>query len=227
MAKTLGSVTTLVRQRIQELTPSYWTEAEVAAAINIAKDDLGREISRINEDFFQENITLSFAVGDIREALPLGFLRLKNLRTTTSGFESQRWIPMDQANPQFVDGLASTNVSITRADSEMYDIMSDITTDRSYLMVSPIVGSAMDVSCDYISYVPDLSGTNDTFKILDPFVGFIEDMATFYLLCKGPAGDFATWKRLADQKLQTILVDAARRQIKDAEFAQGYLEDDY
>lgn len=224
MIKTLKNARDAVRDNIQEASAAFWSDAELNRYINRAKDDLATAISLVNENFFLESDTISVVAGTTKYELDAGFFRLKNIRTTTSGKEEMVWLPAKMNSKAFNDGL-NASYSAGLENKMMYDIYHDISNKKNYLYISPIPSGALTLNVDFISVVPDLSGDSDVFAIFDPYVGYIIDKATFYALSKGPSGDFKTPLKEANDKLEKIMTNCGRPQIKDSEFVDGFMED--
>lgn len=222
---TLLSIRTWMRGQLQEPTESFWLDTELNGYINQAQADLYNNLNLINEDFFQNTETLTYVAGDTKKVLNSNFFRLLNIRTTTTDKGDLKWMYMDQSAPAFIDGLNQTE-NMDNVRTMLYDVIED-NLGANYLLNSPPMPYAATVEVTYVSQIPDLANDTGTMKIFDSFCTYIRCRAMMYALMKGPSGDFASWKVLADEQVNVLKAIAGRRQTKDPEYVRGFLEDDY
>lgn len=230
MAVARSAIRGSVRFRIEETTAAYWTEIEINEYINKAKDDLYNAICLVNEDFFLESEDIAVVAGDYKVAMAANYFRTKTLRCTTSGYEDIIFSRKDHGSNEFKSGLNSSLV-VSNPANFLYDISCDITNQRHYLHLSPIVRNSLTIKHNYIAMIADISTAAGagpdalTFPIQDTFVGYIVDRAAGYALKKGPSGDFKTCDNDAAGKLAMILTNVGRRNLGGHEFVEGFMED--
>lgn len=236
MSVTLATAIARVRNRIGEATASYWDDDEIIGYINDAKDDLQNAVNTINKDFFQKVASLSIVSGRDQYLLASDFTRLKSMVVTTDGYQQTMFIPISRNSPLFIAGRQN-NAYTNMPYQYMYEVWQNVEPDATpapavplhgwNISFSPSIKTAFTIEYTYIAFLPDLSALTDTFDFLDPFSGFIYDQAASYALSKGPAGDFITYERRAEKKLNRILAVCAKRTMTGPEVVAGFLEDTY
>lgn len=221
MAATLTTVTTNVKNHLDEPTSSYWSASEVTNAIVNKQLDLWRRIVAIKKSFFLTTTpsTLNLAASTNTYSLPSDFYRVHHLKMSQSGFENVRFRWFDSSTDYFIDGMR-TDIVINIPDEFLYDIIGNQT-----IIVSPTPQQAFTVNLWYIQLPTAVVNGSDTFGVLDPFVDFIEYAATAELLKKGPVGDGSYWEMKAAEAWQNIILDlGTSRSDQGPDFVQGMFE---
>lgn len=191
MAETLSTLTTVIRDHLDEATAGYWTDAEIQRVIVRRFRSLWSRIIAIRDDWFRSATaaTLTLVAGTSRYTFSgmsvTDFFRVATIRTTTSGKESVRWQWMSSKDPRFIEGLRA---DVTYSDPSVYYYDVDGT---SAILVSPLPRAAMTAAIDYYTIPTD---PTSTFALVDPLIRWVEATATADCLAKGPVGALQYWR---------------------------------
>lgn len=187
MADTLTTMTTLIRDNLDEAAAGYWTDAEIQRKILRRFRELWSRIISIRDDWFKSTtpMTITLVAGTLKYALPADFFRMATVRTTTSGKEGTRWVWMSCKDPRFVEGQRA-DVTYTDPGVIYYDI-EGVTS----IVVSPVPRSALVASGEYYLLPTD---PTTTFALPDPILRYVEAGATADCLAKGPVGSVDYWR---------------------------------
>lgn len=189
MADTLTTLTTVIRDHLDEATAGYWSDAEIQRQIVRAYRRLWSKIIAMRDDWFLSATPATISVladGTLKYAFPSDFFRVSSIRTSTSGKEYVRWIFKSSKDPMFIDGLRP-DIVINDPDIVYYDVVALQT-----LMVSPLPRTALTALAEYYTIPTDPTTTFG--GVFDAFLAWIEAEATAVCLAKGPTGDPAFWK---------------------------------
>lgn len=187
MADSLTTMTTLIRDNLDEATASYWTDAEIQRKIVRRFRELWSRIIGIRDDWFKSSTaaTVTLVSGTLKYALAADFYRVATIRTTTSGKESVQWIWMSCKDPRFVEGQRA---DVTYSDPGIiyYDI-----EGVTNIVVSPLPRATLVGSMEYYTIPTD---PTTTFVLPDPILRYVEAGATADCLAKGPVGLLDYWR---------------------------------
>ncbi len=187
MADTVATMTTLVRDNLDETASGYWTDAEIARKIVCRFRELWSRIIVLRDDWFKSSVpaTVTLAVGTLKYALPADFFRTCSIRTTTAGKADVRWVWMSCKDPRFID-MQRSDGNFTDPSTIFYDI-----EGVTNLVVSPYPQSVLVASMEY--YILPTDPTT-TFSLPDPILRYVESGATADCLAKGPVGMVQYWR---------------------------------
>lgn len=191
MAETLTTLTTAIRDHLDEATAGYWTDAEIQRVIVRRFRSLWSRIIAVRDDWFRAATpgTMTLVAGTSRYTFAgmsvTDFFRVHTLRTTTSGKEGVRWQYLSSKDPRFVEGLRG---DLVYSDPTFYYYDVEGTTA---IIVSPVPRSALAVAVDYYTIPTD---PTTTFALVDPLIRWVEAAATADCLAKGPVGALQYWR---------------------------------
>lgn len=206
MSLTLATVRGNVRNHIDEPSANYWTDAELNSYISSRQLDLWRRIYQIDKDYFLSptGFTLTTAVNQYQygtaDGVPTNIFRIESIRTTTSGFQDTSWVNANPTSQEFLDGLRS-DVPVAMPFRILYSLRNVNT-----IWISPLPQSSLQAQVDYIMLPTAVAADSDTFVMPDPFLDFIEYMATVDALAKGPVGDSVGWLQHAEKAWENIVL---------------------
>ena len=187
MADSLTTMTTLIRDNLDETTAGYWTDAEIQRKIVRRFRELWSRIIGIRDDWFKSTTpaTVTLVSGTLKYSLAADFFRVATIRTTTSGKEAVQWIWMSCKDPRFVEGQRA---DVTYSDPGIiyYDI-EGVTS----IVVSPLPRATLIGSMEYYTLPTD---PTTTFALPDPILRYVEAGATADCLAKGPVGLVDYWR---------------------------------
>lgn len=187
MADTLTTMTTLIRDNLDETASGYWTDAEIQRKIVRRYRELWSRIISIRDDWFKSTTpaTITLTSGILKYALPSDYFRTATIITTTSGQTSVKWVWMSCKDPRFIEGQRS-DVVYSNPGIIYYDI-EGVTS----IVVSPIPQSTLTASMEYYTLPTDPA---TTFALPDPILRYVEAGATADCLAKGPVGMVSYWR---------------------------------
>lgn len=220
---TLAEARDKIRAIIAEPTPSFWSDEEINTALNLAKDDLQEAIMTTNKDMFSKNFLINTVEDENDYELPSDFRELKLIRDI-DGYDIQ-FVQVDMSEKVFVEALnvQYKNDNPGSVVNVYYDVFQDL-DNKWYLRIAPSLPSGIRIKIDYKAQIPDLKDDNDTFGALNDFMGYIIEKALYYVLSKGPSGDYQNHLNASEMKLNRIL-GSLRINTSGTEFVRGYLED--
>lgn len=187
MADTLATMTTLIRDNLDEASAGYWQDVEIQRKIIRRMRELWSRILGIRDDWFKSTVpaTITLTAGIVKYALPADYFRTASILTTTSGQGAVRWVWMSCKDPQFIAGQ-NPDYQYTSPSVIYYDI-EGVTS----LVVSPTPQAALTASHEYYTLPTD---PTTVFALPDPFLRYIEAGATADCLAKGPVGMISYWR---------------------------------
>jgi hypothetical protein len=187
MAETLTTVTTLIRDNLDESVAGYWSDTEIQRKIIRRFRELWSRIIPIRADWFKSATpyTLNIVAGTMQYSMPSDFFRVCAIRTTTSGKADIKWVWMSAKDPRFID-MQRTDGNISDPATIYYD-----TEGVTSLVISPYPVSALTAAVEYYTLPTDPA---TTFSLPDPMLRYIEAGATADCLAKGPVGLITYWQ---------------------------------
>lgn len=222
MAESLATITTLVRDNLDELSAAYWSDAEIQRKIIHRNRRLWSKIIAIRDDWFKSATPATITVpgdGTIRFNLPADFFRVCNIRTTTSGRQYIQWKWKSCKDPNFIANMGSDNPSAT-PDIIYYDV-----EGVSSIVCSPYLTIALTATMDYYTIPTDPSST---FQLPDACLDYVVAGATADCLSKGPVGLINYWQNEAMEAWKEMLVLlGAPRSGQNADHALSMFESGY
>ena len=232
--KTLEQLRTSVRDRLDESTASFWTNAQLDRYINRAKDRVWNRVKALKEDYFSisrsstdGSLTIlgetyaasSFALvaGTRSYTLPPDFSEMKLIEVITSNYEDTRFIYRDLAHP---DMRAMLEVTDNQTPTQfLFDIIAERT-----MIIAPKSDTALDLRITYVQVFPDMTTSSDELTMPHPLYLSVEEYATMFALRQDRSPDAAMYESSGD-KIIAEMFGAHARQTQDTESAVGYLSD--
>jgi hypothetical protein len=233
--KALSDLRTSVRDNLDEVTPSFWSNDRLNRAINRAKDRVWTEVRKLKEDYFMitrsstNGIATIFGdtydtslfrisnAGTLTYQLPPDFAEMKLIECITSGYEYVRFEYRDMAHSDFRSARAMT--SQFTAEIFLFDIVGERT-----LTLAQRSDQTLDLRLNYIPIVPDLSADADLLEMPHALYTAVEEFATATALKQDRDPNSAAWEQTGNASIARAL-GAAARQNQDPEFVAGYLSD--
>lgn len=160
---TLTQLISRVRFLIDEPTPQNFTDSDITLALNVAQQDVSKEIVHIYEDYFEKQADLNPAGGGTIAGtefytLPSDFLKFKRIERTDTG---EPLTPIDQNEKQWNNFGLVTVVTSTMP-------LSYYVTGNS-LGLNPVPQTVIPIRMTYNYRLPDMDtsnpGTSDVSQI--------------------------------------------------------------
>lgn len=232
--KTLTDLVTMVRDNIDETTPSFWTAAEVIRFLNKAKDRVAAEVRKLKDDAFSvtrlstdgaltilgESYAASgfaVAVGTRDYTLPPDLLEVSLIEVVTSGYEGIRFVHRKLSHPDMRAAMETPgNVG---PSAFWFSIIGERT-----MRIAPKSDTALDLSLTYIQFFPDLSDGGDLLTMPHPLYLAVVEYATAAAMLKDRDPNAAAHEAQAKQIIEDVFGGSAR-QSQDQEVATAYMED--
>ena len=232
--KTLSNLRTAVRDRLDESSASFWSNAQIDRYVNRAKDRVWNRVKALNEDYFavtrlstdgsvtilgETYATSSFQiVASVRDyTLPPDFSEMRLIEVTTTNYEDVRFTYQDMTKPEM------------RAMMEIVDnqvpayFLFDIIGERT-MRIAPKSDTTLDLRLTYIQAFPDMTTDADEMTMPHPLYLAVESYAVGYALKQDRNPD-APAEMLDGDKVIAEMFGASHRQSQDVETATGYLAD--
>lgn len=231
--KTRADLLAAARRYLDEATASFWTDAQLYAYLNEAKDRVWNEVKKLKADFWhvtrtstdgsvtilgESYATSSFAIvaGTRDYTLPHDISELKLIEVTTTDYESVRFLHRDLAHPDMRTALAVTeNVSPSL-------IYFDLIGERT-MRIAPKSDTALDLRLTYEQAFDDLSATIDLTMPMPLYLAVI-----YYAVASAMLQEANPNSAVHEARARQIVADvfgAHARQTQDTEIAVGYMED--
>lgn len=230
--KSLSDMRTAVRDRLDESTAAFWTNAQLTRYINRAKDRVWNRVKALNDDYFtvtrvstDGSLTIlgetyaatSFQIvaGTRDYTLPPDFSEMKLINVTTSGYEDVRFVYRDLTHPDMRGALEIT-------DNQVPNIFYfDIIAERT-MRIAPLSDTTLDLRMTYVQYFADLSADTDQLTMPHPLYLAVEAYSVAQALMQDRNPDAAAAKADGDSIIAEMF-GAHHRQTQDPEHAVGYL----
>lgn len=234
--KRLSDLRTAVRDRLDESTAAFWTDAQLNRYLNRAKDRVWSRVRALEEDYFDTSRTSqdgsltilgetyaasSFKItsGTSDYTLPPDFAEMRAMEVITSGYEWVLFRFRDLAKDEF---RAARMLTDNFSPSEF---LVDIFGEPAQMRIAPKSDTALDLRITYVARIADLSADTDRLLLPDPLYLAVEEYATAMALKQDRSPDAAAYEASGD-KIIAEAFGATRRQSQDVETATGYLEND-
>lgn len=236
LRKTLLNLRTAVRDNLDEVSPSFWSDAQLLRSINRARDRVWTEVKRLKDDYFLVSRTsldgtltilaesyaaTSFQIvaGTKEYALPFDVSELKLIECLTSGYEHVRFVHHDLASPEV---RALRELTTSQSPSLFaFDLIGERT-----LTIAPASDTTLNLRLWYVPILDDLVADTDTLQMPHALYTAVEEFATARSLVQDRAAEAATWEQMGLATVQRFM-GAHRRQTQDPEMVRLYMEDGY
>ena len=232
LRRTLLEMVTAVRSNLDEISPSFWTTADIPQYLNRAKDKCWLEVRKADLGYFEQtrdsldgvvsilgesyDCTSFRIVPGVRDfTLPPDFATLVSNRCVTSGFEWLRLSYRRHSDPDFRAALEET-----QARTPIYYTLLGERTWR----IAPLSDATYDFGLTYVYVVPDLTSNPSTLEMPHPLYMAVEQYATAEALMKDHSPDAAAWEAKGNATIALFLGTTAR-ETTDTPVVTGYLED--
>jgi hypothetical protein len=215
------------RQSIRDMGLRVWNDPELLQAANEGKNELVKIIRQAREDYFVTTTTGTITTASSPNpsviTLPADFAELKQIEVTTSGREDIRFTHLDRANPQFQDALVNGQGFAGGVGQFYYDIMG---LDRMEL--APGADEALGYLIYYVKTIPDMTAPTDTPTGIPPEHW---DAIVTWMVCEAlrSMGDnrLVAYEDKLSRQLENVVASVNARQIREAEFVRGFMEDEW
>jgi len=233
MATTIGNIETLVRQRLNEITPRFWTSQEITDIIISGIKDLWRDIVEVKQEhFFKVNNTdVYFPAESLALAgVPLDIHKIYNIEprdiTVNATNHGLKFTPLDYNDKDFQ--AARTMDAIEPSSAEIYYSITGAggPIDAPTIYCSPKVTADVDISLAYIPNLPDMN-TNSQIPIPGEVTNALVTWGVSYARAK-EREDRAPdpgWLSLYATEKAHILESLGRREYQENTFAKAVFEE--
>jgi hypothetical protein len=230
--RTLADLRTAVRDNVDELVASFWSDAQLNRFINRAKDRVWTEVRKLKEDYFLvtrsstdgsivifgstyacANFQISSA-GTLSYQLPPDMASIKLIECITSNYEYVGFEYRDMAHPDFRSARMVTNQYTP--ETFIFDVVGERT-----LMLAQKSDTTLDLRISYIPIVPDMASDTDLLEMPHALYMAVEEFATAAALKMDRDPNSAAWEQTGNASIARAL-GASSRQDQDAEFVQDY-----
>ena len=232
LRKTLLELRTACRNRLDEVSPSFWSNADLNDFLNGAKDRCVQEVRKLRQDYFVVTRTsLDGPVAVLSETydcagfrvvpgtrdytLPPDFQELVSNRCVTSGFEWLRLSYRQHTDPDFRRALEET----APQTPQYYTLLGERTW-----RIAPLSDATLDVALTYVLVVPDLTSDTSTLEMPHPLYLAVREYAVAEALMKDHSPDAAAWEAKGNATI-ALFLGANTRQDTDTPVVHGYLEE--
>lgn len=171
LRKTLGSLRSAVRARVDEATAAFWTNAILNLYINDARNRCWGEVRKLKDDYFDVQRTsldgtvyildtayactgFQIVAGTREYTLPPDFHELRLIECITSGHEALRFVFRRLAHPDMIAARAQTQ-NLTPASEMYYALIGERT-----LSIAPATDTTLDLRLTYVPIISDLGGAH-------------------------------------------------------------------
>lgn len=226
LRKTWLELRTAIRDNLDEIDPSFFSDAQLLRSTNRAKDRVWNEVKRLKDDWFVTSrtsldgtltiLTESYAatgfelVAGTREyTLPFDVSEVKLIEVITSGYEWVKFIHAD---------LTSVAMRALREETENQSpgaVYFDLVGERTLTIASKL-DTTLDLRLWYVPILDDLVIDTDTLQMPHPLYTAVEEFATARSLVQDRAAEAATWEQMGLATVQRFMA-AHRRQTQDIE----------
>lgn len=235
LRRTLSQFIGKVRQNVDETGGGgFWTDANITAALNRAKDRCWTEVRKAAQDFFaitrsstdgaltilgESYPASSFAIAPgVRDyVLPPDCAEIRAIECITSGQEHVRFRRQTLSDTRFRTALVDQTPQ--SPGGFLYAILGERT-----MRIAPLSDTALDVRLTYIAILPDLVAPSDPLEMPYALHGAVEEYATADCLMMDRAPESAAWEARGNSSIARFL-GANERATTDPEYVSGYLED--
>lgn len=222
----LQQMTLRVRMTVKDLGLRQIYDPSIVNALNEGKNELVKIIRQAREDFFLTNtsgtiaaVTSVYVAGSI--TLPSDFVELKDIHITTTGYEGISFEPRDISSKDFKDGLL-----ITPSSDVPWRFMYDI-TGLSEMLLSPASGVALTYQMGYVASPPDMAlPTDSPTTIPAEHHDFIVTWAVCEALRVTADERLPSYLAKLEQQKDLIIDSVGERQVRDAVFVRGFMEEE-
>lgn len=230
--KTLSDLRTATRDRLDESTATFWTNAQLNRYINRAKDRVWSRIRSLNEDYFmvrrtsldgsvtilgETYATTSFQIvaTTVLYTLPPDFSEMKLIVVTTDGYEDVRFEYKDLTHPEMRAALEITD------DQTPATFFFDIVGERT-MRIAPPSNTTLDIEINYVQALGEMTTDADTMTMPHPLYLAVESYAVALALEQDRNPDSKLVAADGD-KIIAEVIGATHRQTQNPEHATAYL----
>lgn len=220
----LKTMCALVRTRLKDLRVKTFHEFEIIAFLNEGKNELVKIIRGADENFFETAASLTISTTTFpnftETTLPTDFAELRNLRVTTSGYESTEFYRLNQSDKRFMERTLYGPPQDACPGIFYYDFVG---LDK--IRFSPPPLQDMAITMDYISTVPDMMYPGDT-MIGTPREHW--DFVVTWAVCEGLRSlndpRLPSYENKLKLQITSVINAVNSRQSKEPTFVRGFLE---
>lgn len=216
----------VARSQLRDLHVKQWSEAELVAYANLAKDSLISTIRQAREDYFLSTTTSTVATTTSPNAstvtLPADFLELKDLMIITSGYEDIEFIARDRVAAQWHRALIDGGSLGNGTGMVFYDIVGNST-----LELAPGFDVELSLKIDYIKDVADMYLPTDTpTDIPTSLHNYIPTEIVCHALRTIGHPKLSFWEAEKKDQLKGVAITVQPRTIRDIKRVTGFMEEE-
>lgn len=232
----LSTLRTMVRNQLDELSPSFWSESQLTEYINRGFVRAWNRLKGLNEQYCavtrtsqdgpitvqgETYNTSSFQIvaGTSDYALPPDFASMSAVECITSGYEDLTITYRDLNHPDF--RAARSYVGNT---SPVDELLYTIIGEPGSMRIAPKTDVSLDLRITYVATLADLSADTDRLTLPKPAHLAVIDYATSYALRQDRSPDAGTYESSGD-KIIAEEFGTDSRQTQDVQTARGYMEE--
>ena len=233
--KDVTTLRLLVRDQLDELSASFWSDAQILRYINRGKDRVWNRLKAVNEYYCTVTRTSNDGVltiqgesytanafrllaGTSDYVLPPDFDQMSAIECITSGYTDLSITRMDINNPEF-----RALRSLTDDQQPMDEIFYDIIGEPATIRIAPKVNVTLNLQITYVQTLADLSAETDRLALPNPLYQAVVDYAVSFALRQDRSPDALTYEQSGD-KLIAERFGSELRQTQDVQVARAFLE---
>ena len=233
--KDLTTMRLLVRDQLDEMSASFWTDAQIDRYINRGKDRVWNRLKAVNEYYCTvtrtsldgaltiqgESYTASafqIVSGTSDYTLPPDFDQMSMIEVITSGREDITFTRMDINDPEF-----RALRQLTESQDPFDEVFFDIIGEPAKMRIAPTVNTTLDLRITYVQSLADLSAATDRLMLPNPLYQAVTDYAVSFALRQDRSPDALTYEQSGD-KLIAERFGSDLRQTQDVQTARGYMD---
>lgn len=234
---TLSTLRTMVRDQLDEVSPTFWSEAQLTRYINRARRRVWNRLKALNEYYCAISRTsldgaltiqgesyaaASFQIvaGVADYTLPPDFASMSAIECITSGYEDLTFTKRDINHPEF--RAARVQAAIDNV-SPVGEVLFCILGEPAFMRIAPTSDTTLNLRITYIPTQADLADDTDRLVLPSPAEQAVVDYATMYALRQDRSPDAGTYESSGN----TLIAEefgSDSRQTQDPQSARGYLE---
>lgn len=203
--------------------------------INEGKNELWSYLKGVREDYFgkssqsaDSSLDTYFAnlTSTTREYnLPRSCREIKALECTTSGYESLMFRHRDMSDPEYQSARLASNENVSGSSNDQSSVIYwDIFGEQIVFAGYP--PTTLAVTLRYIAAIADIELDEQVTSFLFPYFGRLKTYGAMRAtLGARDFQAFENWREQWRSSLLSTVAAASSRQIADAKFAEGFMED--
>lgn len=199
---------------------SNWLNSDLLVHLNRGKNRLWDLIRRVRENYFlTTGSSLSITSATKEFTLPTDFRQLVGIKCTTSGYEYLKFTASNTSDEEWKSRDAVPSGNSQNVDDLLYVIVGN-----SKIKFADYPPTSLTLSLDYINVLADFTlSASSTIDINDEQCDWLEAYVTKKALMKTPTDlRLPAWDAELDKLTLMVIDSVSGRQIRDAEYVEGY-----